>query len=334
MEIRKIQMTGRSSFVLTLPKNWVDSLEIQKNDPLGVIIQSDGNLLITKNISGEKIQRTKNIEVHQKTDPVFFYRMLIGIYIAGYNTIAISSKDRISGKIRECIKEFTNMLIGIEFVEETDNKIILKDLLNPLEMTFANSLKRMFVIAKSMHNKAIESLRTNNIALAAEVVQQDSDVDRLFWLIARQTNMIMQNVHLAQKMNTTIIEIIPHYHVGRIIERVADHAVRISRNVEKVKENQIETNIIDKISIASDKAILVFTQSVGSFFSHDIMNANRIIESIHSLETDYSKINSEILDLPAGLAVLIRNISDSIKRTGEYSADIAENVINYEMMVT
>ena len=72
MEIRKIQMTGRSSFVLTLPKNWVDSLEIQKNDPLGVIIQSDGNLLITKNISGEKIQRTKNIEVHQKTDPVFF----------------------------------------------------------------------------------------------------------------------------------------------------------------------------------------------------------------------------------------------------------------------
>ena len=62
MEIRRIQMTGGSSYVLTLPKEWVESLDIKKNDPLGVMVQPDGTLLISKNTSSDQIQRAKELE--------------------------------------------------------------------------------------------------------------------------------------------------------------------------------------------------------------------------------------------------------------------------------
>ncbi len=333
MEIRRVQMTGGSSYVITLPKDWVESLQIKKNDPLGVLVQSDGTLLVTKNISGDQIQRMKELEVDQNTDPDYFLRLLIGIYIAGYNTIQINAKDRVPGHIRMKLREFSNMVIGPEFVEETDQSIVLKDLLNPLEMPFENSLKRMFVIAKGMHYDAIDSLISHNGDLAQDVIDRDCDVDRLFWLIARQTNMIMHNIHLSRKMNTTVAEMLPHFQVARIIERVSDHAVRIARNAMKVNPSDIGEPILTQLKKASDDAIVTFEKSIEAFFTHDLKKANKTIVSIHKLEEIYLTINDEVLRLQTPVAVPIRNITDSIRRAGEYSADIAENVINYEMML-
>lgn len=332
MEIRRVQMTGGSSFVITLPKNWIESLQVKKNDPLGIMIQPDGTLMVTKNITGDQIQRIKEIPVDHHTEPDYFLRLLIGSYIAGYNAIRIVTKDRIPGQIRIKIREFSSMVIGPECVEETDQSILLKDLLNPLEMPFENSLKRMFVIVKGMHHDAIEALLHDDHELAEDVIDRDNDVDRLFWLIARQTNMIMQNIHLSRKMNTSVSQMLPHYLVGRIMERVGDHSVRMAHNAAKIPSADLGEDLSSRILKASNDAIKVFEESIQAFFVHDSKKANRMIESIHQLDKNYSLINDEILNLPTTIAVPMRNIVDSIRRTGEYSADIAENVVNYEMM--
>ncbi len=332
MEIRRVQMTGGSSYVITLPKDWVESAHIRKNDPLGVIVQPDGTLLITKNTTGDQIQRVKSLEIDTGIDPDLFLRLLIGIYIAGYNAIQITTKERMTGAIRMKLREFSNMVIGPEFIEETDTSVLIKDLLNPLEMPIQNSLKRMFVIVKSMHIDAIDAFIAHDSDLITDVIERDNDVDRLFWLIARQTNMIMHNVHLSRKMNMNISEMLPHFQVARIIERVGDHSVRIALNAKKIQGTEIVPDIQEHIRKVSEGALNTFEKSVESFFTHDLKKANKTIEYMHHLEDSFSKINTELLSLPVNIAVPIRNITDSIRRSGEYSADIAENVINYEMM--
>lgn len=333
MEIRRVQMTGGSSYVITLPKDWIESSGIKKNDPLGILVQPDGTLLISKNTSGEQIQRIKNLEINIGIDPDFFLRILIGVYIAGYNTIQISTRDRMTGSIRMKLREFSNMVIGPEFIEETDSSVIIKDLLNPLEMPIQNSLKRMYIIVKGMHIDAIEAFITHDTELMNDVIDRDNDVDRLFWLVARQTNMIMHNVHLSKKMNVNISDMLPHFQIARIIERVGDHSVRIAKNGIKIHNEKIPESITEHIKIASRGTLSIFENSIESFFSHDLKKANNSIENMHKQEESISRINTEILSLPVNLAVTIRNITDSIRRSGEYSADIAENVINYEMMI-
>ncbi len=98
------------------------------------------------------------------------------------------------------VRDFTQMTIGPEVVEETDTTIILKDLLNPMEMPFANTIKRMYVIVKNMYFDAMNVLETRNMSLAEDVIARDNDVDRLHWLIARQTNIILKNTNLSRKM--------------------------------------------------------------------------------------------------------------------------------------
>jgi phosphate uptake regulator len=328
MDIRRVQMTGGSSYVLTLPKEWIKSLQIKKNDPLGIVIREDGDLFITGNITGEMVQQKKIIEVVNESVPNSFYRTLIGAYIAGYHCIEIKSKDRVPPLIRKSIRSFADQVIGLEPVQESESAIILRDLFNPLEMPFESSLNRMYSITKEMINDSVKALISHDTALADHVILRDRDVDRLFWLIARQTNIILESPWNSERMNNSITEIFHFYQTGRIIERIADHAVSIAKSIQLVDVSTVTEKTSAAVYDASQEAIKAFDISVSAFFTHDMKGANRIIESVYLYEKTFHHINEEIFNLPTESAVHIRRISDSIRRIGEYSVDIAEGIIN------
>ena len=106
MEIRRVQMTGGASVVVTLPKDWAEGQKIKKNDPVGLTVQPDGTLLVTKRITEEPLQRLKEIDTSNITDPAFLFRMLIGTYITGFNVIRITTKQRFPPFVRTVVREW------------------------------------------------------------------------------------------------------------------------------------------------------------------------------------------------------------------------------------
>ena len=328
MEIRRVQMTGGASFVVTLPKDWAEGQKIKKNDPVGLIVQPDGTLLVTKKITEEPLQRVKEIDSSSITDPAFLFRMLIGTYITGFNVIRITTKQRFPPFVRTVVRDFTQMTIGQEVVEETETVISIKDLLNPSEMPFDNTIKRMFVIVKNMHEDAITALETHNKTLANDVINRDMDADRLNWLIARQTNMLMQNASLSRKMGISPDLAMNYYMLSRIIERVGDHAVRIAEHSLPIIDVDFDKKFMNAIKKSSAMSLEIFDRSIVSFFNADMKEAHRNIESITALENICGDINNMVLKQDTLVALNIAYISESIRRAGEYAGDISETVIN------
>ena len=119
MEIRRVQMTGGASYVVTLPKDWAEAQKIKKNDPVGLTVQPDGTLLVTKRITEEPLQRIKEIDCSIVADPAFLFRLLIGTYITGFTMIRLTTKQRFPPFVRTVVRDFTQMTIGQEVVEET-----------------------------------------------------------------------------------------------------------------------------------------------------------------------------------------------------------------------
>jgi phosphate uptake regulator len=328
MEIRRVQFTGGASFVVTLPKEWAEEQHIRKNDPVGMTIQPDGTLLITKNITDEPLQQVKEIECSTITDPPFLFRLLIGSYIMGFNMIRLTSKQGFPPFVRTVVRDFSQMTIGQEVVEETETVIAIKDLLNPAEMPFDNTIKRMFVIVKTMHKDAITSLETHNRTLAEDVIKRDMDADRLNWLIARQTNMIMLHASLSRKMGVSPDMAMHYYLLSRIIERIGDHAVRIAEHVLPIIDADLDKKTLAVIKKASNMSLEIFNRSIVSFFNSDMKEANRNIESISVLKNLCGEINSIELKQNTLTAISLNYISESIRRAGEYAGDISETVIN------
>lgn len=329
MEIRKVQITGGSSFIITLPKTWVKKLNIKKNDPLGLVVQPDGSLVITKNVGEEQEERVMEIDVANVDTETYLFRCLIGAYIAGYTTIKIKSKPAIPPFVRAVVRKFTQATVGQEVVEETDTCITIKDLLNPAEMPFERSIRRMYMIARGMHRDAISILRNRNKMLAEDISHRDNDVDKLYWLIARQHNMVSININLARKMGVGTERVVNYFLISRIIERIADHAVRIARNIVNLVDEKVDKKIITAIESASALALEIFDESIKAFIKEDMRLANRNIESLTKLTSICEKIIRLALREKSAVAVSIGYITESIRRTGEYAADISECVINH-----
>jgi phosphate uptake regulator len=326
-------MTGGSSYVITLPKEWITTFSIKKNDIVGVEIQQDGSLIVFPRSDVEKVQKLKEIDVSEIDDPTFLFRYLIGAYEAGFSSIIIKSEKRLPLFVRPIIREFTQMTIGQEVIEETERSITLKDLLNPAEMPFMSTIRRMYIIAKTMHENTQNALINKDVEIIDTVISGDNDVDRLNWLIGRQYSIILRDPALAKKMDISP-EIASHYFlVSRLIERIGDHYVRMAENIGNLIHEKIDDRtykrFVDVITPASDLALEIFDKSIKSYIKKDIKSANKTIESIKGLTTRCEKIRDLTMKQKGIVALSMGYIEESIRRIGEYSGDLSEYVINY-----
>jgi len=329
IETRKVQQTGGSSFIISLPKEWIRKHGVQKNDLLGILSQPDGNLLITSQIESREVLMQKKLDIDEIKDANFLFRFLIGAYIMGYSEIIITSSKKMDSSLRETIINFTKIVIGPEVVDETNNQIILKDLLNPKEMPFEKTMRRMYILAENMHKDVIKALKSNDKELSNEIIKRDNDVDRLHWLIGRQSNIVLKDIILAQKMGVTLEEAHFFHLISRLLERIADHAVNIANNVLRINASSIEKETMNNIETASDISMNLLVNSLDSWLQKDINRANENIELTNTLKDACEKITYNLNGLSIEQSIALSYIIESIRRTGEYSADISELIINY-----
>lgn len=345
MEIRKIQKTGGSSYIVSLPKKWAKEVGIEKifNDngkpQVGIITRQDQTLLITPKTEGEQEQKTKIINVDDITNDQLLYRILVGTYIMGYNLIEITSKSRLDVAITKTVKSFIDDSIGLEIIQENPNSLKIKDLLNPADLSFNDWIERISNLVKNRFNDALISLKEGNDEIANSVINRDTEVNRLRWLIARQHNIFSKNLILAEKMAEKMEQdgkrkqksIADYSSISRIIERVGDHAVLVAKNnlaLIKFKED-ITPELIELVPEVGNQAVDIFTRSVKAFFDQDIYEANRIIEEVDEIVSDCAEIGNLALGLGGEAAIAAGFVAESIRRCAEYSADLGEYIINF-----
>ncbi|MHA1105410.1 MAG: phosphate signaling complex PhoU family protein, partial [Promethearchaeota archaeon] len=227
----------------------------------------------------------------------------------------------------EVIESFVKITIGTEIIEETTNKKIIKDLLNPKEMPFDKAIKQMYIKANDMHEDAVRALESADKNLAQKVIERDDDLDRLNWLVERQSHIVLRDVILCQKMNITLEDASNFQHISKSLERIGDHAVKIAQNVLKLDYEKIDKTLFESIMEASKISLELLNISLDAWLQKDIKLANENIESIKKLTVACEKITF-ISENVGKNAVEIGYIIESIRRTGEYSADISEIIIN------
>jgi phosphate uptake regulator len=114
--------------------------------------------------------------------------------------------------------------------------------------------------------------------------------------------------------------------ITKSVERTADHAASISRNVLLLKKTLDDEAL--KTTRMSEAAIVMFENAIESLFKRDFSLAESVIEKardIACLEKEAVMFSQKI---SAQEAASLRLIIESIRRTAEYATDIAEIVLN------
>jgi len=328
MDTRKVQKTGGSTLIVSLPKKWVNEIGIKNGDSIGFIQQPDGTMLLSPKITEKKISRRKIVNV-EGMESEHLLRKMISIYMAGYNIIDLKADKRMIPEIREVIRSFSRKIIGPEIIEETINSVTLHDLVEPGDLPLDKGIGRMYLITKSMHTDAVTALKERNTTLAEDVIARDNEVNRLYWLVLKQYNLLLNDPGFGSKIGTTTNEALAYLLIARIIERIADHAVKIAESIKQLEEEKIDKKIMNDLLEASRIALGIVETSISAFYTKNISECNKAIDSSKDLVKIRENLMGKVAGAKSTVAVPLAYIIESIDRTGFYGTDIAEIAINH-----
>jgi len=329
-ENRKVQFTGGSTYIISLPKKWIFQNQLKKGSYIKLREEEGGLLtIVPPSWAVPKKQDQATIVVVPCIDRDVILRKIVSAYLAGYNSIHIKTeKQPLSSQLRHEMKSFVRrMLVGTEIVTDTSSQLVLQVLWSFPELTIQSALRRMTIITVSMHKDAVLGLTAGNCSLAKEVVLADNEVDRFNLYVTRLLRTSILHPRIKREIGVVSSdECLAYRIVTKYVERIADHAVNIAENVLILK-NCTNSDITRKIENLSLEAIKMFDTAMESLFRQDYNAAEKIIESIIKIrELEKEAVATSHFDAENGPT--LRMIIESIKRTAEYACDIAEIVLN------
>ena len=331
-QVRKIQFTGKSSYIVSLPKEWIKDHGIKQGDQVSVVRQGSSVLEIKPVSFGRRTtQDSATLIITSKDDKHTITRKLISLYFLHYKTINVKPKTgRVDPNQRIAIRNTVKkILMGAEITADSTNEITIQVLINLVELSIDGAFKRMLHLSKSMQNDALLALRENNKELAQEVLNSDDDVDRFSFYIVRQLTIAVENTHMLEEMGFANARDCMGYRIAvKNIERLADHAVSLSKDILDF-ENPIPEKIIDKIKEMSDFSLSVIDDTCLALFKNDYTGAEKAIAESHNI----SKHEKKVIDLLKTVkneetAFRVRRIVENVRRISEYASDIGEVVLN------
>lgn len=255
---------------------------------------------------------------------------VVSMYLAGYNIIHLKIKaGRISPPLRDAVREVVRKnLVGTEMIADASDNITLQVLLSLPELSVNTAIRRMYLIATSMHRDAIASLAELNQDMANEVIKSDDEVDRFSLYILRNLVMATQNGRVLREMGLKNPSDCLSYRVAvKSIERVADHACGIAELAMTLK-HKLPRETLQKVGKMSDHALRVLTDSVEALLRRDYLLADKTVDSVDGIHV----LGNEVLEAMEAERVQdptnSKLVVEAIKRTAEYASDIAEAAMN------
>lgn len=331
-EQRKLQVTGGSTFILSLPKDWAIKNELKRGSAMLVREEDDGSLSITPSSFPQKEKQDEAyIKVTQNDNPDAVMRTAISAYLNGYNVLHVKAHGQklLSSKTRNHLKNFArNYLVGTEIVIDTQTELTLQVLLNYPELTVQNALSRMCIIASSMHKEAMAALKELDYGSAKEVIETDREVNRFALYIVRLLKLAVSNQRIVRDIGIeSQKECLGYRLIAKSVERTADHSTKIAENTMLLKD-PVNAEVFEKLFSLSNLANSMFEDSMEALFKHDFNLAENVIEKLSQVkqldkETVLSLPNAKVDEM-----VNLRLIIESIRRIAEYASDISEVVLN------
>lgn len=325
-QIRRLQLTGGSTYIVSLPKNWIDDLQLKKNSSITLIKNANDSITLFQDQPSKKLHAVAEIGKNDSTESI--RRKIIAIYLSGYNTIEIKTKGiEISSNHRGVIRDLVRTtLMGTEIVESSSEKMVLQVLTQLAQLSFEIALKRMYMTATNMHREAMQALKELNTEYAEEVVKMDDEVDRFSLYMMRNLNLSLEDVQvLFDSGLRKPSECLGYRTVVKCVERIADHAALVAKKI-KYLNSPIDKKTLNEIEDLCEDSLTVFEKSITAFSKKDYMVAEKVASSVSKvIEKEKKQMDSLKL---ADNTPILKLILEDIRRTAEYSSDISEVVMD------
>ena len=343
---RKVQVTGRGSYIISLPKEWVQDIGLKKGSEIDFNVQTDASLTLVPRKLKEKIEEDEalklkeyyiNVDLAQE-DLQSTLRMIQALYVISADVIRIRFRTvEDAAKCKAEIKNFVrDTFLGAEIIDETPEEITLQILIKHSEFPLEKAVRRMAIVALSANKDAISALKDRSQALFQSVISAHNDVNRLGLYIVRQLKFGIERNLFRELGFKTPKEFLLYRIIVNDIKNIGENALNIINNlatfqkliddqllfIKEPIDEEVYTQMLNFNSVAHE----LFEEATKAMFKKAYNDAEKIItkrSSFVTLENDLIRLMSS-KKLDPNIAAILRLVLDSSRRILDYGQDIAE----------
>lgn len=233
MEPRKIIKFGNSSYVITLPTQWMERHNLNKGDYL-TICEKENSLFLQ--IPVEKEEKRGIINYNQQPLKLL-NKELLSFYLKNYKYIEIRGKNIIE-KLDD-IRRFKEKISSIEITEVSQEKIVLTDLSSPKELNIHNLIKEIIDMEKLFFEELNNQQLKEKISF---ITQLDTNINKLSFLAHKAINHQLSTLENPQIVKDSI----SYWRIIGGLEAIGDIVKRIARYISNEENNKEQINHISE----------------------------------------------------------------------------------------
>jgi phosphate uptake regulator len=186
----------------------------------------------------------------------------------------------------------------------------------------------MHQMVRAMQTDAMAAFRAGDASIARDVIERDWEVDRLHWFLEKQVTSALRDARILVSLDLTLPECSTYLLASRVLERIADHAVRIAETVTILGKERTPERIIGELDRMAAAAALALVDALDSLDTRDIEKANAVIDAAKRITRERDHVLHELTSKRGRLAVGIAYVLESLERSAFYASDLAEIAIN------
>ena len=328
-ERRKVQISGKSSCMVALPKKWVRDLGLRQGSEVAITKLNSTSLLV--NAQPDLAQsggREAFIEVGAEDPPETVFRKIVSLYVLGFSRIIIEgSKGFLSSAKKVALKDLVRRhLIGTEGVVESRDRMTVHVLLGYSELSVENALRKMLLIIDSLRKDASQALEENDAALAETLAERQDEVGRFGLYVIRQLNLSL-NQGVMPELRLENRDTLGYIIVARTLERIAYHASSLTRAVTGL-DKPLPKPLAAKLIAMDESACELVDEALLSLFKRDHEGADKVIEKSKLFAEREPEVVRTLDVKDAQAYYILHAVMDSQRRIAEYARDIAEIVLD------
>jgi len=325
METRKVQVTGGSTYTVSLPKGWATENDVSAGSVVEFHAEDD-HLLLSPQRENGRVEGA--LSVDGMDEPHELRRAVMTMYVNGFDVIVLEA-SRITADQRRIVRDATQALVGLEVIEETTDRVVLQDLLDSSELSINNAITRMRLVSLTMLEDAVEALVTDDPDLADDVRERDDDVDRLWYMVSRVFRTVLRDPTAAADVGFPRETVFDYQSSARQLERIADHATKIADLSLEIGEITGET--ADLLYQLQAEATTVPETAMDALLTEDpdeaVALATEARERIRDIDETTRQVDEQVREADPQSAQVLGLVVDSLSRTADYGGNIAESAL-------
>ena len=329
-DVRKVQLTGGSTYTLSLPKPWVDEMDLSPRDGIRVDWRPSGALRLTPL---EMLQRQEKIvTVHaEKLPNDSLHDHLMGAYLSGVDHIRIFYSEKQERLFQKQIRRFLRNTRGFETMNESEGRIDLICLISAAEMPLIASINRMYSQLTSVVRDIISVASGDDAEILADIDERESEVDALLHLVERQVSIALDSHLVASSLKLTRNQAVEHSNLARSLERMMDHANQMGHLMLESNESKINIDLSPFLQLRTwQEAIKKLMINIRTRNSFEIEESR---QSLKQSQIQISEYEEELIEgrRMSKSDLLLFRLSESVRRLCAYARDFGEILLNLKL---